>query len=210
MVLPVPQKLGESEHENLPPPSSGGIGRKSPSKQLIAFLAIVAVLLVAGLVYLAIRTSQSSPKPAPIAAATPSPSVIATPTVEEKAQPTISATPTKELLGSRPSERAFDTKVDALALMAKAVEPYTKHQDEVAEFMIELDKAYEFERTRPLDPTALTLWSILRDPNRDLLGGFLKQWKEEGELRPVYVEAKRLQIGGAFDQIIEFETKKHQ
>jgi hypothetical protein len=50
----------------------------SPSKQVIAFLAIAAVLMVGGLIYLAIRTSQSRP----------SPSAIATPSFEDKSSST--------------------------------------------------------------------------------------------------------------------------
>ena len=40
--------------------SSGGIGKKSPSKQVIALLAIGAVLVVAGLIYFATRASHSA------------------------------------------------------------------------------------------------------------------------------------------------------
>lgn len=104
--------------------------------------------------------------------------------------------------------QAVNTKVDALALMAKAVEPYTNHRNEVAEFLIELDKAYEYERGRPLNAYTIRQWDILRDPNLDLLGGFLKEWKEDGKLLPVYVERKKAQIGTAFDQIIQLESGK--
>jgi formylglycine-generating enzyme required for sulfatase activity len=66
------------------PPSSvtigsGGTTRKSPSKDVISFLAIAAVLMVGGL-YLVIRLSQPpQPQPAP-PAASPSQAAIATPT----------------------------------------------------------------------------------------------------------------------------------
>jgi len=104
--------------------------------------------------------------------------------------------------------QAVNTKVDALALMAKAVEPYMNHRNEVAEFLIELDKAYEYERGRPLNTNTIRQWDILRDPNRDSLGGFLKEWKEEGKLLPVYVERKKAQISTGFDQIIQLESGK--
>jgi hypothetical protein len=104
--------------------------------------------------------------------------------------------------------QAVNTKVDALALMAKAVEPYTNYRNEVAQFLIELDKAYEYERGRPLNTDTIKQWDILRDPNGDLLGGFLKEWKEDGKLLPVYVERKTAQIGKAFDQIIQLESGK--
>jgi hypothetical protein len=104
--------------------------------------------------------------------------------------------------------QAVNTKVDALALMTKAVESYTNHQNEVTEFVLELDKTYEYERGRPLNVDTIKQWDILRDPNGDLLGGFLKEWKEEGKLLPVYVERKKTQIGTAFDQIIQLESGK--
>jgi hypothetical protein len=86
---PLPPKPADSEREKPPPSSSGGTGGKSASKQVIAILAIVAVLVVGALIYLAIRGSQSPPpQPATIAAVTPSRPAIATPTVETKTPPT--------------------------------------------------------------------------------------------------------------------------
>jgi hypothetical protein len=49
VVYPLPPKPAEPEREK---------PRKSPSKQVIAFLAIAAVLVIGGLIYLAIRQSQ--------------------------------------------------------------------------------------------------------------------------------------------------------
>src|SRR5271165_999741 len=121
-VYPPAPKPAEPEREK---PQPRGTGGKTPSKQVIAFWAIAAVLVVGGLIYLAFKASQSPPpQPAPIAAVTPSPPAIATPTVKEKALPTpgipvqpsaqptapvavaipspsISATPTKEELARR-------------------------------------------------------------------------------------------------------------
>ena len=97
VVYPLPPKPAEPEREKPPPPSAGRTGGKSPSKP-IAFLAIAAVLVVGGLIYLAFKASQSPPpQPAPIAAVTPSPPAIATPTVPVAVaipSPSISSTPT--------------------------------------------------------------------------------------------------------------------
>ena len=99
VVHPLPPKPAESKHEKPQPPSSGATPGKSPSKQVIAFLAIPAVLVVAGLVYLATRVSQSPPpQPSSVVAVTPSPPVIATPTAEEKAPytPEVAVQPTTQ------------------------------------------------------------------------------------------------------------------
>jgi hypothetical protein len=68
------------EPEKPSPSSPGGTGGKNPSKQVIAFLAIAAVLIVGGLIYLAIRPSQSPPLQPAQAPASPSLTVIAPPT----------------------------------------------------------------------------------------------------------------------------------
>jgi hypothetical protein len=96
VVLPVPPKSSELEREKPVPPSSGGIGRKSPSKQVITFLAVAAVLVVAGLIYVASQSQLE--RPAPTAAVTPSPAKIATPTVKEKAPltPQVAVQPTAQ------------------------------------------------------------------------------------------------------------------
>jgi hypothetical protein len=103
VVYPLPPKPTEPEREKPPPSSSGGTGGKRPSKQVIAFLAIAAVLVVGALIYnlnslgivlalfllvvealiyLAIRAFHSR---APVSVI-PSPSISATPTKEELAR----------------------------------------------------------------------------------------------------------------------------
>jgi formylglycine-generating enzyme required for sulfatase activity len=86
----LPPRSGEPvpEKKRLPSPSER-TGGKSPSKEIIASLAIAAVLVAGGLIYLGTRLFNSPlPQIAPIAGMTPSPSVIATPNHEEKAPST--------------------------------------------------------------------------------------------------------------------------
>jgi TIR domain len=98
---PVPEK---------PPPSGGTAGGKSPSKQLIALSALAAVLIASGLIYLAIRQSQSpSPPPAPISAITPNPAGTAAPTQVAAAKPSVQ--PRATVIVSIPSPSASATSV---------------------------------------------------------------------------------------------------
>lgn len=105
-------------------------------------------------------------------------------------------------------EHATNAKVDTLALMDKATQSYSEHQKEVDALVNELDKAYEYDRGRQLNKITIAQWDILRDPNRNLVGGFLKMWKKKGALSPVFVAEKKRQIGEAFDQIIQLESGK--
>ena len=108
-------------------------------------------------------------------------------------------------------EHATSAKVDTLALMDKATGSYDEHQKEVEALVIELNKAYEYDRGRSLNKITVTQWDVLRDPNADLVGGFLKMWKAKGSLLPGLVREKKIQIGKAFDKIIALESgKQHQ
>jgi TPR repeat protein len=116
---PLSPKPPEAERTEPPSPPSGATPWKSPSKRVIALLAAAAGLVVAVLVYLAIHAPQSQPpKPASIAAVTPSPLANAAPTVEEKApltrqaavqQPTAQSTASVAMAIPSPSITATPT-----------------------------------------------------------------------------------------------------
>lgn len=105
-------------------------------------------------------------------------------------------------------EHATSLKVDTMVVMSKAVESYANHSSEVADLEISLDKAYEYDRNRPLNIITVKLWDKLRDPQGDLLGGFLREWRDDGPLLPKYVSAKKKQVAEAFDPIIQLESGK--
>jgi hypothetical protein len=105
-------------------------------------------------------------------------------------------------------QHAVNAKVDTLALMSKATAGYDDHQGDVESLLTELDKAYEYDRGRPLNMTTLAQWNVLRDPDRDLVGGFLKMWRTRGSLNSTFVAEKKAQVADAFDQIIQLESGK--
>ena len=105
-------------------------------------------------------------------------------------------------------EHATSAKVDTLALMSKATGSYDDHAKEVEALITQLDKAYEYDRGRQLNQLTVAQWDILRDPNRDLVGGFLKMWKAKGSLSATFIAEKKKQVADAFDQIIQLESGK--
>lgn len=105
-------------------------------------------------------------------------------------------------------EQATSLKVDALALMGRATEPYADHRVETESLTVRLAKAYEFAKGRPDNDISTQQWRILIDPERHLLGGFLARWKKESKLSATFVtEAKGL-VSDAFDTIIGLESGK--
>jgi TPR repeat protein len=122
VVYPLPPKSTEPEHEKPPPSSPNGTGRKSPSKQVIAFLATATVLVVGGLIYVTSRPFQSRPPQlASVAAVTPSPPVIATPLTPQPTTPTSTPTAAESFAQA---QRYLDTKdfANALPLFQKAAD----------------------------------------------------------------------------------------
>jgi hypothetical protein len=105
-------------------------------------------------------------------------------------------------------EHATSAKVDTLALMSKATGTYADHQKEVEALITQLDKAYEYDRGRQLNKITVVQWDVLRDPNRDLVGGFLEMWKAKGSFSATFIAEKKKQIANAFDQIIQLESGK--
>ncbi len=105
-------------------------------------------------------------------------------------------------------EHATSAKVDALAVMDKATGSYSEHQGKIEALNLTLQKAYEYDKGRPLNQITIALWDKLLNPSGDLLGGFLREWKEDGPMLPKYVANKKDQVAQAFDIIIGLESGK--
>jgi hypothetical protein len=107
-------------------------------------------------------------------------------------------------------EQATSIKAESLVLMSKATEPYSQHAQEVTALMLNVDKAYEYAKGRPNNEISTEQWEKMKDTNSNLLGGFLRRWKEQGQLNPAFVREAGAQIAKAFDQIIELESGKNK
>lgn len=105
-------------------------------------------------------------------------------------------------------QQAVSLKVETLALIDKATNPYKNHEDQITVLEKDLRKAYEYAKGRPNNQETTQQWSLMRDPEGNLLAGFLKRWEEQGSMpQPFVAEAKEI-ISDAFDTIIELESGK--
>lgn len=105
-------------------------------------------------------------------------------------------------------QQAVQLKVRSLALLDKASEPYADHVEKAETLRQELHTAYEYAKGRPNNELSTRQWEIMIDPERNLMGGFLKRWEEEDSLSPVFVREFRGVISDAFDTIIGLESGK--
>lgn len=107
-------------------------------------------------------------------------------------------------------EQATSLKVEALALMDKATRPYAEHQAEAEALRVSIEKAYEYAKGRPRNEVSVKQWEILRSPERNLLGGFLKRWETRGPQSPAFITETKGLVADAFDMIIGLESGKQK
>jgi hypothetical protein len=105
-------------------------------------------------------------------------------------------------------EQATSLKVDVLSTMDNAAEPFAAHKTEVQQVTSDLKKAFEYAKGRPNNEESTRQWAIMQDPNRNLLGGFLKRWEEKSTLSPAFIEGAKTNVADGFDQIIGLESGK--
>ena len=105
-------------------------------------------------------------------------------------------------------EQTISLKVEALQLMDKATEPYASHAADVRNLETNLEKAYEYAKGRPKNEISAKQWQILIDPDRNLLGGFLKRWKTKSTLSPTFINEAKGLVSDAFDTISGLESGK--
>lgn len=106
-------------------------------------------------------------------------------------------------------KNATDIKIEIEILMQKAVEPYANHAKQ-AEF-VELRglQALEYARAKDNNSQTVMQWELLMDTKRNLLGGFLKEWKDqEVGLNSFFILGVKKNIFSSIDKIIKLEKAK--
>lgn len=104
--------------------------------------------------------------------------------------------------------QATSIKVDALNLMDKATSAYQSNFQQITSITTNMEKAFEYEKHRPDNEITTKMWTIIINPDGNLLGGFLSRWKASDSLNQVFIQEAKIQVAEAFDMVIELESKK--
>jgi hypothetical protein len=105
-------------------------------------------------------------------------------------------------------QQATSLRVESLIMMDKAIESYSQNEQEINALMLKVEQAYEYAFNKPKNKLTANQWKILKNQDRNLLGGFMKRWKEKDRLDAVYIEEAKGIIADAFDTIIDLEKRK--
>lgn len=107
-------------------------------------------------------------------------------------------------------EQATSLKVEALATMDTASEPYANHKQSVDVLKINVEKAYEYAKGRPQNEESTKQWAIIKDPSRNSLGGFLKLWEDKSTLNNSFIQEAKGVVSDGFDYVIGLESGKRK
>ena len=105
-------------------------------------------------------------------------------------------------------KQATSIKATALTLMDKAQSPYPQYSSQVDAVVLEARKAFEYAKQRPQNEESTKQWSIMIDPNKNMLAGFFKKWEEDGTLGKFFIAEAKDEISDGFDTISSFESGK--
>ncbi|HPF10753.1 MAG TPA: hypothetical protein PKW08_08100 [Flavobacteriaceae bacterium] len=106
------------------------------------------------------------------------------------------------------SETVF-TKVMVESLINKATSPYADHEAAVNDLQLQLQKMLLYEKTKKKNLIMQQMWALLNSENSSLQG-FLKTWKDQGTLSPVFIEEFSPETLKLFDLMIDFESQKDE
>jgi hypothetical protein len=100
-------------------------------------------------------------------------------------------------------------RAKTLALMDKAVEPYSDHTDEVSQLLREIQSARSHAAEISGNKDCTDLWDILLDPKGGYVGEFIANWKDQGKMpSPELVAHEKQVTADFFDKIKAAELKK--
>jgi hypothetical protein len=107
-------------------------------------------------------------------------------------------------------KNATTLKAETLALMDKSTESFTSHRNDVDRLTTKINAAYEYSAGLPSNQISAQQWQILRNPDGNLYGGFVRQWRSKNTLKPGYIAEKKIDVGEMFDFIICLEANKKE
>jgi len=105
-------------------------------------------------------------------------------------------------------QKAAELKAETLALMTKSDEPYARHRAEAEALTTKISAAYEVAASTPRNELVTQQWAVMKDPERDLYGGYVKRWQASGRISAAFRDEMLPQVSQAFDYILCLEVAK--
>jgi hypothetical protein len=99
-------------------------------------------------------------------------------------------------------------KAESEKVMNQAITSYTNYQVEIEKLLLNCNTLLTYEKTKPNNEITINMWQLINNEEKNLLGGFLKRWKDKGSLSPFFLEESKKQVIDAFDLLRQYEMTK--
>lgn len=103
---------------------------------------------------------------------------------------------------------AVTVQTEAPLLMGKATESFYLCKKEVYQLMSTVEEAYENAKILTKNQAITGIWDILRNPDGNRLGKFMKMWEKEGKLDKKTVALYIKWVNDDLKTLVEKEKKK--
>lgn len=107
---------------------------------------------------------------------------------------------------------ATEAKAKTLKLVSKANGSYSANRAAAEALLLDMDVAYEFANGIENNEEAAQIWDKLRDPDGNLVGGFLSAWRTEFpggvSADSEFIKEFKKNITFSFDRLICLEANK--
>jgi hypothetical protein len=105
-------------------------------------------------------------------------------------------------------ERAVAAKSQALSLMASSAEAFSRHSANVDAVNAELEEGYRLAAAAPDNAAVTAEWAAMKDPGRDLYGGFVRLWQSGGTVDQATRDAAMNRVTAGFNYVLCLEAAK--
>lgn len=107
---------------------------------------------------------------------------------------------------------ATSLKARSLALVDLSEGPYLPHVDVANTLMADINAAFEFANGLPNNQIAARQWDLIRDKERNLVGGYVEFWKTQSPsgVSDFFRNEAKTGIARAFDYVICLEVNKRE
>lgn len=85
----------------------------------------------------------------------------------------------KKMMDARATERIIEIHAEAILLLDKHTEDFSKYKDRVEALERKCLEAYEYEKVRGKSEEAIKIWEVMMDKEKPLLGAFLDRWEND-------------------------------
>jgi len=116
--------------------------------------------------------------------------------------------PSIALFDQHSYEELTSLKVDAVNLIEKSAEPYDNYADQVDALHLRFQKVKEYVKGLSKNDITYHMLENLTDPNKNLYGGAIKLWQQQGSISPAIVSDFKERVQSSFDEILELERNK--